>query len=505
MEERLRIIKQILNTLFYRIIGIVISSLRLFIATKNFSDEGYGIYSLLTAFIGPGVYIFGLSIYSYLNRSVPGQTKEKQISLLKTLLFLETGFSIIFVLLITATPLSSFICSKLHMSQYQLLFNFTLAFIVIQIIASDINRYISALKEIEYANFVSFFASGFWILLLGLLWVLGSRITLWLFFIIWAFGNVASIIVGLYRVNVGNLSRARFDTTIIKSALLFSLPMVLVSVGTELINSSTILLISYKETVSSPGILGLAYRPLQVVMDYVIGISSTVFVPYLIESHNIKNEDRKNYFLSIIIKYTLLVALPIMAGLVIGRYDVLTFLRKSGEDITASAQLIPIYVFLPIINVFIYPFHYGLFLSNKTLLLGGIYVLCGIVNIVLNNYFIPIYSYYGAAAITVISQGLVLVFLYLFARRSIHLKWDFIRIGRLFVITVVTSAAAFFIYPYLSAIPWLFVRLSVFGCIILLLYIPGLFIASVFNENELDVFRKIKRKAFEKLPVNFWE
>ncbi len=83
MDEKHRIIKQIFNTFFFRIIALGLAPVRFLVILKNLNPAETGAYSLIQGIVDVGLYVCGLSLYNYLNRFVPGAPEEKRNTILK--------------------------------------------------------------------------------------------------------------------------------------------------------------------------------------------------------------------------------------------------------------------------------------------------------------------------------------------------------------------------------------------------------------------------------------
>lgn len=502
MDERFRIIKQIFNTFFYRAIGFFIATFRIFIIGRNFLPSETGAYDQVLRIISMGIYLFGLNIYAYMIRIVPGEKEEKKLSLYKTLLLLETFIAILFVVLIMVSRLDVFFCRIINISPYLNIFRLGLFIIIIQIISMGFGRFFTVVKEIEFSNFISFFNSGFWILLLLVLWGIGIKINLLIFFLSWIFGSIITIAFGLGKMGPIKFLKTKIDTSICKDAIIFGIPLVFATVGNDIVSSSSSYILSHYYTSSATGLYFVAYRPLTMIYEFVTAVGVTVFIPYIIEAHNTNNVERKSYFLSIMTKYTFIAAIPLTIGILIGRVDLIKFMCKPEPEYWIAESIVPFVVIIPLIYIFIYPAYYSLYLENRTFVLGLVYILGGIVSVGLNFLLIPKYSYYGAASATVLSLVFVLVIFYFITYKSLYLRWHFIKIGKILFISLITGFASFFIYKFLDNFSIEVVRLILLGIIILIIYVSGLYIFSVFETKEIEILKEFFRKVLKKVPVN---
>ena len=500
MDERFRIIKQIFNTFFYRVIGFIVASFRIFIIGRNFFPAEAGAYEQILRIITMGLYAFGMCLHSYMVRTVPGEKEERGLSLYKTLLLLEALTAVVFIVIIILSRVDLFFCNAVKISQYKNILRLGLFIVVIQIIAMGFCRFFSAVKEIEYSNFIAFFNSGFWILLLLVLWGIGVRITLVIFFLSWIAGSIFTIAFGLKKIDLSKFLKAKIDTSIIKNAFLFGAPLILASVGYNLVSASSSFILSHYHTSSATGLYFVAYRPLTMVYDFVAAVGMTVFVPYIIEAHNINNTEKKSYYLSIMTKYTFIAALPLVMGILIGRIDLIRFICK--PEYWSAASIIPFVVIMPIIYIFVYPAYYTLYLQNKTVLMGFVYLTGGLITVGLNFLLIPKFSYYGAASSTVLSLIFVFAIFYLLTYNSLNLRWNFIKVGKVLFISLVSGIISYVLYQYFVDFSFEFVRLILLGILILILYTIGLYLLSVFESREIEILKQFIRKILKRPTIN---
>lgn len=494
MDEKHRIIRQIFNTFSYRLIGFGLLFFRVFIIGKNFSIADAGAYDQILKIISIGLYAFGMNLHEYIIRIIPGISEDKKVSFFKTILLAQIVTALIVIAAIIVFKADQYFCSLFNILPYKHALRIGFLVIIAQITAMGFMRFYSAIKEIEYSNFIAFFNSGFWILLLLILWGIGIKITLTVFFFSWIFGSVITVVLGLKRYGFTYFFTSPIDITIIKKAYSFCIPLILSSIGYDLISFSSSFIISHYHSASATGIYFMSYRPLHVIYDFVTAVGITVFVPYVIEAHNKNDEERRDYFLSIMTKYTFIAAMPFIIGLLIARVDVINFLAK--PEFLEAANVIPYIAVLPLLYIFLYPAHYMLFLKNKTFLIGMLYFTCGLFNILLNILFVPEYSYYAAAVATVITLLVVLIVFYINVRNDLHLKWHFIKGAKVVVVSIVSGIIAYYIYGFFNAFSIEFVRLILLGLFILLIYILGLYLFSVFDEREIDILKKFVNKVF---------
>ena len=496
MDERFRIIRQIFNTFVYRLIGTIIASTRVFIIAKNFSTFEAGVYAQILRVITIGLYAFGFSIHNYMIRLVPGKKEEIKLTLYKTLLLLEVFIALIIIAAIVLLNGDNYFCKIVKISPYQNILRLGLFIVIVQIIAMGFMRFYSAIKEIEFSNFIDFFNSRIWIIFLLVLWGIGVRITLTIFFLSWIGGAFITIILGLKKMGVSRIIKTKFDFSITGKAFLFSSPLLLANLGSEIVNSSSEFILSHYHTASATGLYFVSYRPLTMIYEFVASVGLTVFVPYIIEAHNLNDTGKKSFYFSIMTKYTLIAAIPLVLGILIGRVDLIKFISK--PEFWKAESIVPFIALMPLIYIFIYPAHYTLFLENRTVLIGIIYFTVGLFNVGLNILLIPNYEYYGAASATIISLILVFIIFYFLTYKSLHLRWNFIKIGKILFVTIISGIISTIIYRYFDDFSVEFVRLILLGVLILTIYLPLLYLLNVFESREIASLKQLANKYLKK-------
>jgi len=153
---------------------------------------------------------------------------------------------------------------------------------------------------------------------------------------------------------------------------------------------------------------------------------------------------------------------------------------------------------MPIIHIFIFPAHLALYLENRTVFIGSIYMLSAVINVGLNFLLVPIYSYYGAGISTIISLLFVFIVFYIVSHKSMNLSWNFIKLGRIIFSGLFSGAIGYYIYRQMADFSVNFIRLVILGFIILIIYIACLLILKVFDTREFKTLKELIRTKSEK-------
>jgi O-antigen/teichoic acid export membrane protein len=195
----------------------------------------------------------------------------------------------------------------------------------------------------------------------------------------------------------------RFDTGYWKSFLRESLPMGVAGLVTFLYFKFDSILLSVLQNTEAVGIYNGAYKIIENLVFFpamVIGLVFPLFSRHIFEEHHVFREYADKTF-----KVFSVLVVPLLIGTLFFAKDLVTLM--GGDDFAKSAGVLRILIFA------LAAMFFGQW-SNAILLAGNlqrkmlkILVVCAAVNVVANIVVIPVYSYYGAAVISVITEILV--------------------------------------------------------------------------------------------------
>lgn len=121
------------------------------------------------------------------------------------------------------------------------------------------------------------------------------------------------------------------------------------------------------------------------------------------------------------------VAMFLVGSVVICFKDIIVFLL--GNNYREAATVIPFLLFNPIMTTVSETTVYGINFTNKTWLHGIITTTCAILNIILNAYFIPLYSSEGAALATAISYTAFYILRTVLSNRCYPVRYSNVKYG----------------------------------------------------------------------------
>ena len=350
-----------------------------------------------------------------------------------------------------------------------------------------LSSYLAAERKIEFQSFSSFLEKCFWIMLLGICFLITRQFNLATVLVLWLIGiSISFIVILLYlkkEVILFFTKIKRINKRVCKNALIFGLPLVPVTICGWLIEVSNRYLLNYFKDAAFVGIFSLSYGLVVIILS-LSGIIYGVLYPYIAKAWN----DNSNHQMlsNALLKYTLIVVIPAMTGLFVLRKQIITLI--SGSEYLAGSPTLAILIVFPLFASLVNIYGNDLLLRGKTTLMAIIYFGGAIVNIILNLFFIPAYGANGAAITTVTTYVLMFLSLYLISKERFTWNFQFLRITRIILATAVMGLILFLINPQMFITKIITIILGA------LIYIILLFLLGVFIKEEYDIMKSFLPK-----------
>lgn len=222
---------------------------------------------------------------------------------------------------------------------------------------------------------------------------------------------VIYVIVAFYTIS----SRRKFNASLLKYSLSYSIPLIPHALSVVLLNSSDRIILNQLRGPVETGYYTFAYQ-VGLALEIVIIGTNKSWVPMFFK--RIK-ENKYDDIEKLAVKYKKLIfLLAVILILYVG--DVVKLLaNKSYHN---SLDIIPI-ILISYCFMFIYTIYgnYALY-SKKTLMIAINTLIAGTVNIILNYIFIPEYGYFAASLSTLVSFFLLMIMHYLSAKFILSIK-----------------------------------------------------------------------------------
>lgn len=233
------------------------------------------------------------------------------------------------------------------------------------------------------------------------------------------FGMLTIYLIGVYyRILRGG--GAVFSISILRESILFGSPLIFFEVSSILLAFSDRFLILHFIGVKELGIYAVGYTMCMYLADLIRQPLNLALGPIYTRIFLQQGEDEAKKFLGNLIGVVALFALPIFAGCLAIREDLIVWLASS-KYIEAAAILpwvlgaLLVYSVQPVISA-------GLFLKKKTTTIAVISICCGLVNIILNVILLPRFGVIAAAWSTAFSYVISVILSSLISARQMRIS-----------------------------------------------------------------------------------
>jgi len=278
-----------------------------------------------------------------------------------------------------------------------------------------------------------------------------------------------------------HLVRPAFDFVLWREVIKKSWPLAVTIVLNLLYLKTDTLVLSLIKSPGEVGLYGAAYRIIDVLttLPYMF---AGIILPILTLSWF---EEKKDYFASVLQKSFDLMAIfsiPIIAGtLVLARPLIILV---AGNDFENSGTILKILIFA-LVAVFLgCMFAHAVIAIDRQKKMIGSYIFVSVSSVILYLIFIPIFSYYGAAVITIYSELAI-------ALLSAYVVWRYTKFIPNFKIVIKAIVASFFMWLGLSLIPsdFYYSWLGLFGggVIAILIYFVSLYLIKGLTKADLKI------------------
>jgi O-antigen/teichoic acid export membrane protein len=465
-------------------VNVIISFLFFIFITRLLSNEEYGVYALFIATSNILFNIFRFRLTDFFIKDVIALEKKDKIKKIATVF--QTVFVFDAIILLALFALQSPFLKLLKLQGYAAILLIVLLIVFMRIMLNQISTYFMTEKRITSQLILSFFVTPFGMLVVILFGLIFQTLTVDLLFVI-LFLTLVVVLVGAYtkfflKEKTFLLKPVKFDISYIKEAMIYTLPLLLLSASQWVITTIDRYFLAAYYNLDTVSAYSYTYSLLSQLMLISAIIPNTLY-PYLSEYWSKKDKAKYKLFFNLIIKYSYLLIIPALTGFVILGEEIITMF--SGPKYINSVALIPFLIAFPLLQIAIYIFQKPLLLKSRTYYILFISIVGMIVNIVLNWLLIPNYSYYGAAIATIITY-IVMVFLFYFgARKNINYKNKIVQLHKIVLSTVIMGLAIAHINPE-SVVPKV-LTIGLGGAI----YVVSLFLTRTFKREEIKVMKNL--------------
>ena len=402
------------NTVFQiagRSLTILISLLTTAVLTRTLGVETFGDYVFITSIVllFVGLTDFGTITIGVREASVSLEKKEKIFgSVLSLRIIISLFIFIAFNLLIYFLPQFA------GLREPSLIASFVILFLILR---TTMQAVLQVFLRLDLASFLEVIASLLALLFIGSFLLLGIKINLFWLMIFWSVSALASGIAGLYYVKKLISFKLNFNKDdlfkIFKQASPLGVYLLVYAVYDRGIDNFFLKTFVNSEAV---GFYGLAYK---IHGNLIFGAAFLMNSLFPIISA-LKNDEER---LKLIFKkaFSVLFFFGLLSLFLGTLFAPLIIRIISGAKFVLSVNILRILLFATFFSFLNHLNGYLLISLNeqKKLLVFSLFSL--ILNLVLNTIFIPRYSFWAAAVVTVLTEGLIFVLTSVYLKRKYQL------------------------------------------------------------------------------------
>lgn len=371
------------------------------IITNLLGEEAYGIWVVYIAIINMVASVGGFHFYGALIRYTPQEDHEGQ-TLVDTL-SLAIGSAAVFGLILLGLEIFIGVIPGVNGGDAVPAVILLLCSKIVLSVAKNYPRALNQVKVYEAVETVQ--------LLLE---------TILLSIIFWQFGSLIAGLWTLVAVTIGlNVALCLFylprdlrtpDISSFGRYLRYSAPMVPKSMGTQILGNADRYLINLLISPTAVAVYAVSYSVARMIQNITTPLNSTLYpaVSKAWEESDFGSVER--LYQQIFRTYTL-IGIPAVVGISILAGPILTLI--STEQIASNGQyLLPVLAFGFFVRGYDNPLAYVFNAAEKNIILAKTLIGAAAGNVILNIVLIPIYEVFGAVVATIVSQGIIFIYLY---------------------------------------------------------------------------------------------
>jgi O-antigen/teichoic acid export membrane protein len=274
-----------------------------------------------------------------------------------------------------------------------------------------------------------------------------------------------------------SIPRVSIDAGFSKEIMITALPLAMASIASLIAFRIDTFMLWVIKGMIAVGYYSTAYNTMEVFL-FIPGAFATAIFP-IFSSLYVSSKDSLKIFYQKSFKYLMILSLPLALGItILAQPIVLLLYHSSFQPSILILQIliwsIPI-IFLNYILSTIMP------AMNREKLLVKITFMAMIFNIILNLIIIPVYSYVGAAVVTILTELLIFISCLYILNKTFHK----IYLHHYFIKPAIASTT--------MAIFLIFLKLNLFIMIFLsiILYFTVLFLLNTFNNEDVKIIKTI--------------
>ncbi len=469
-------------------LSVLLGFLAFPIITRYLTVKEYGFYSVLIVTFTLIISSIDFGLKNFIQRDLTSKSEKyklNKMSIFNTFFLITSG---IYILLFVIFQIINYIFLSIDMYLVTYFF-FSMIFANYFGIFSF---YLTSRIELIKSKILNFLNADLWLIILIVFIIFSSKLTIKSIFIIKLLASVLSLIfIILIIKNKNKIFTFKFNKKYLVKALEYSFPFVPMLISQWVITASDRYLIKIFSNNTQLGYYSYIYTLVAFISITGKQISS-ILLTYIIEAKNKKDHAKSNFLFNANLKYSLMIVIPGILGLLILRKEIVILL--SGTKYLPALYVLPILLFYPLFRIININFQSILMIQNKTKLISKIYIVGMVLNIILNFVLVPFYGILGASIATITTYFLMTIMFYSISKKYFkpfyRFNFKFLRIERIIFSSLLMAAVLFFIEPTtpIAKISTIFFGAGIY---FFLLLITGFFI-----KDELSLIKNLIKSPF---------
>jgi O-antigen/teichoic acid export membrane protein len=415
-----------------KIIGTIIGVLTVAIMTRYLGQEGFGQYTTIIAFLQFFSLVADLGLYLVLTNEIsrPGIDLKNLFNNFFTLRFVSALFFLILVSsIVWIFPYSLIIKQGVIITSLSLFF-ILLNQILVSLFQKELQMDKVAIGELAGKIIflgLAFGAVVFKMSLLAILWavVLGSLIN---FLIVYFYSRK--------YIHIALVFNFDFWLRILQK----SWPVALSGLFVLVYFKADTLILSLFKTQSEVGIYGAAYKILEVLIAFPALFMGLVS-PVLAKTFSEGNKERFGRIFQKSFDFLSLVSWPMVLGTIILSGPIMFLI--AGKDFIAASPVLQILIVATGIIFLAHLPGYSIVAIGRQREMVKFYLIAALGALIGYLIFIPIYSYFGAAIITLLVEFFIFFFALKIILKTIKLRLSLAVFGKSFLASLIMSVAIY--------------------------------------------------------------
>jgi len=466
-----RIAKNTTVLLVSQVIGMFFSFFTVMFAARYLGTEGYGIISFATAFAGM-LHIFAdLGLYSYTVREVSRDlnlTKKFVGMIIPIKCILSVFYFIITAVIINILGYEQNVINVVYIITFSyVLYSF------LQMLYSVFQSY----EKMEYMSICNVINSG--LLLVGIIYAINQNFTVFGFACIYIITNTITLSIA-FLITIRLFVKIKIKINIKEwiGIIKISLPFAIVRMANTIYFYIDSVMLSYVYGQSAVGLYNAAYG-IVFSLNFVPLLYGQSIYPML---SRLFKTSKKEQELLVQFSFRLMTIFAIPLGIGITLLSDKIILLIFGDEFFESIFILQILIWAIVFKFINSVFLRFLYASDKEIITTKIILVGVIVNIVMNIFLIPSYSYFGAAFATVTTEFILLIGLYYYSSYKMSKKDLLIFISKIGIATIAMASFIYYFHSYNLAF------IAVFGTAI---YFLIFYLVKGLDEQDIVIIKQL--------------